>query len=348
MQINGREISSRQPPYIIAELSANHNGEIETAKKTILSAKMCGADAVKIQTYTPDTMTIQSENDDFKISSGLWSGLSLYELYSEAYTPYEWHEELFRYAHEIGITLFSSPFDETAVDLLSRLNAPAYKIASFELVDLPLISYVAKQKKPMILSTGMASLDEIGLAIETVKSGGVEDLVVLHCTSSYPAPLIDANIYGLKALAKEFGCDVGLSDHTVTNTAAIVATALGAVLVEKHFILDRSMGGVDSSFSLEPPELKQLVQSTRAAHEALGKPGQMRSNAEYANLVFRRSIYFVQDVERGEIITREHVRRIRPGYGLSPQYFDQVIGSVALKSAKRGDRLTVDHVDLEV
>ena len=341
--INDREISDNQPPYLIAEVSANHNGSIKRAKDIILAAKKAGVDAVKIQTYTPDTMTIDVTNEDFYIKEGLWEGRSLYDLYGEAYTPYEWHPELFKFANDIGIALFSSPFDESAVDLLESLEAPAYKVASFEIVDLPLIKYIASKKRPILMSTGMASLDEIGNAIETAKSSGNEKIALFHCISSYPTPLSEANLKSIALLKKEFGLQVGLSDHTIGNLASVLATSIGATIIEKHFTLNRGDGGVDSSFSLEPKEMKNLVSSTREAFYALGSGGLARSKSEEANKIFRRSLYFAEDVKEGEILSSVNVRRIRPGFGLEAKYYDEIIGSVCLKSANKGDRVTLSH-----
>ncbi len=344
ISINGREISQSTRPYVIAEVSANHNGSLQRALKTIKAAKEAGVDAVKIQTYTPDTMTIRSCKDDFQITDGLWKGRTLYDLYGEAYTPYEWHAEMFEYASQIGVTLFSSPFDETAVDLLEKLDAPAYKIASFELVDLPLIEYTAKTKKPMLMSTGMASLEEVAEAIETARSNGCNQLAVFHCISSYPAPIEQANINNISFLRKEFGVEVGLSDHTLGNVASIVATALGASVIEKHFTLDRSGGGVDSAFSLEPYEMKALVKATSDAFAALGNGDFKRAQAETENMIFRRSLYFVEDIKKGEVITDKHVRRIRPGFGLSPKYLQAVIGATLMEDVTSGDRVTFDKI----
>ncbi len=345
--IGDREISSNLPPFVIAEVSANHNGSIQRAKDTILAAKHAGVDAVKIQTYTPDTMTIDVENADFYIKDGLWKGRSLYDLYGEAFTPYEWHEELFRFSREIGVTLFSSPFDETAVDLLDSLNVPAFKVASFEIVDLPLIKYIASKKKPILMSTGMASLDEIGNAIESAKSAGNQDLALFHCISSYPAPIGESNLNSIPLLRKEFGIQVGLSDHTIGHLASVVATSLGASVIEKHFTLNRSDGGVDSSFSLEPKEMEALVNQTRQAFSALGSDDFARSEVEEPNKVFRRSLYFVNDVCAGEILSEDSVRRIRPGFGLEAKYYEQVMGSKCLKAAKRGDRVTINHFKVD-
>lgn len=341
--INSREISRDHSPYIIAEVSANHNGSILRAKEIILAARNTGVDAVKIQTYTPDTMTIDVNKPDFLIDDGLWKGRSLYDLYREAYTPFEWHKELFDYARKIGVTLFSSPFDESAVDLLDSLNAPAYKVASFEVVDLPLIKYIAQKNKPILMSTGMASYDEIGEALEAAKSVGNGNILLFHCISSYPTPLSEANLNMIPILQREFNIQVGLSDHTIGNLASILATSIGATAIEKHFTVNRSDGGVDSSFSLEPTEMEALVKETKEAFHALGSKSFSRSSVEDGNKIFRRSLYFVKDVDEGEVITNECVRRIRPGFGLEAKYFDQVIGSKCLVSAKRGDRVTMQH-----
>jgi pseudaminic acid synthase len=341
--INAREISRDHSPYIIAEVSANHNGSILRAKETILAARNAGVDAVKIQTYTPDTMTIDVNKPDFLIDDGLWKGRSLYDLYREAYTPFEWHKELFDYARKIGVTLFSSPFDESAVDLLDSLNAPAFKVASFEVVDLPLIKYIAQKNKPILMSTGMASYDEIGEALEAAKSVGNGNIFLFHCISSYPTPLSEANLNMIPILQKEFNIQVGLSDHTIGNLASILATSIGATAIEKHFTVNRSDGGVDSSFSLEPTEMEALVKETKEAFHALGSKSFSRSSVEDGNKIFRRSLYFVKDVDEGEVITNDCVRRIRPGFGLEAKYFDQVIGSKCLISAKRGDRVTMQH-----
>jgi pseudaminic acid synthase len=344
--INGRDIFESLSPYIIAEISANHNGSIIRAKETILAARNAGVDAVKIQTYTPDTMTIESDNPDFYITDGLWKGMSLYDLYSAAYTPFEWHKELFSYAQEIGVTLISTPFDETAVDLLERLGCPAFKVASFEIVDLPLIKYISKKRKPILMSTGMASLCEIGDAIETVKSTGNNDILLFHCISSYPAPLAEANLKMIQILRREFNISVGLSDHTIGNLASVLATSLGATAIEKHFTLKRSDGGVDSSFSVEPDEMKCLVAEVKKAFSALGSNSFSRSSVEENNKIFRRSLYFVRDVQEGEVITEKCIRRIRPGFGLEAKYYHEVIGSKCLVTAKKGDRVTASHIDL--
>jgi pseudaminic acid synthase len=344
--IKSRNISNYASPYIIAEVSANHNGSIIRAKEIILAAKNAGVDAVKIQTYTPDTMTIKVDNPDFYINDGLWKGRSLYDLYSEAFTPFEWHKELFSYANEINVTLFSSPFDETAVDLLDSLGAPAFKVASFEVVDLPLIKYIACKQKPILMSTGMASLEEIGDAIEAATSVGNNQILLFHCISSYPAPLSEANLNMIKILQKEFNTQVGLSDHTIGNRASVLATSMGAAAIEKHFTLNRSEGGVDSSFSLEPKEMESLVEETKEAFSALGANEFSRSSVEEDNKIFRRSLYFVNDVNEGDVITEDCVRRIRPGFGLEAKYYNLVIGAKCLMAAKKGERVTHNHFDL--
>lgn len=338
--INGREISAKNPPYIIAEISANHNGNIERAKQSILAAKQAGASAVKIQTYTPDTMTIDSENEDFKITQGLWKGYTLYQLYGEAYTPFEWHESLFAYAKQIGITLFSSPFDETAVDLLSALEAPAFKVASFELVDIPLIRYIARLGKPMLMSTGMASFDEIAEAVEAARSGGCKEIALFHCISSYPAPLAQADLRSIISLQDKFKIQVGLSDHTLGTIASVVATSLGASLIEKHFTISRADKGPDSEFSIEPDELTELVIATQDAFRSLGSGEEKRAEAEIESLRFRRSLYFVKSLHKGEIIGPEHIRRIRPGLGLSPKYLEDILGKKVNADVSIGDRVS--------
>lgn len=335
--INKRNISDTEPPYIIAELSGNHNGSIDRAKLLIKTAKQSGAHAVKIQTYNADSMTIDCDRDDFIIKNGLWKGYKLYDLYKEAHTPFEWHGELFEYARNLDITLFSSPFDENAVDLLNELDTPAYKIASFELTDLPLIKYVAKKGKPMLMSTGMASKEEISEAIEMARSSGCNSLLLFHCISSYPTPIEESNLKQIMELKKTFGILVGLSDHTLGNTAAITAIGLGACAIEKHFTLSRKEKGVDSDFSIEPEELKDLVRDTKDAWLSLGESGFNRSLEESKNKIFRRSIYFICDIKAGEIISEKHIRRIRPGFGLPPKFFDSLIGKKINCDVKRGD-----------
>jgi pseudaminic acid synthase len=327
IDINGRKIGPDHPPYVIAEVSANHNGKIETAMRLIEEAKRCGADAVKLQTYRPDTITLNSRQDEFMIKGGLWDGLSLYELYQEAHMPWEWHKPLFDRAHQVGITIFSSPFDFTAVDLLKSLDAPAYKIASFEAVDIPLIDYAARAGKPMIISTGMANAAEITEAIEAARKGGCQQIAILHCVSAYPALAADYNLRTLQDMCARYGVVVGLSDHTLDNTTAVTSVALGACLIEKHFTLDRLGGGPDDSFSLEPPDLADLCSSVRTAWQALGRVDYGLQSSEQANVQFRRSLYFVKDMKAGDLINHENVRSVRPGFGLAPKLLEQILGT---------------------
>jgi pseudaminic acid synthase len=336
ISIAGQPIGLDHPPYIIAELSANHNGSLERALQTIDEAQRCGASAIKLQTYTADTMTIDADGPDFLIKGGLWDGFKLYDLYKWAQTPYEWHEAMFRHARSRGITVFSTPFDETAVELLERLDAPAYKIASFENTDLPLIRCVAKTGKPVIMSTGMATKQEIAEAVDAARSAGCRELILLHCISSYPAPMEQANLRQLPELARRFGVVPGLSDHTLGTTASVAAVALGACVIEKHFTLSRQDKGPDSEFSLEPEELQRLCRDTRDAWLALGKGGYQRQPAEAANKVFRRSIYFVRDLPAGAVVGPEDIRRIRPGMGLPPKNFDALIGRRLRVAVTRG------------
>jgi len=324
--IAGRKIGLDYSPYIIAELSANHNGRIENALKLVEQAKIVGADAIKLQTYTADTITLNSDDEDFQIKGGLWDGTTLYKLYQQAAMPWEWHKILFECAFKNDITIFSSPFDSTAVDLLEDLNAPAYKIASFEAIDLPLIRYVASTGKPMIISTGMADADEISEAIEAARSGGCKELAILHCVSGYPAPAEDYNLRTISDMINRHSLVTGLSDHTLDNTTAITSVALGASIIEKHFTLDRSGGGPDDSFSLEPEEMKQLCEGTKTAWAAIGNVDYGRKSSEKGNVQFRRSLYFVEPLSKGDIITRESVRSVRPGFGLAPKFIDEIIG----------------------
>jgi pseudaminic acid synthase len=341
MRIDGKKIGKDFPPFIIAELSANHNGSIERALKIIEMAKVSGADAVKVQTYTANTLTINCDKEDFYIRGGLWDGKTLFELYEEAHMPWDWHKPLFEYAREQGITIFSSPFDSTAVDLLEDLNAPAYKIASFELIDLPLIKYVASTGKPMILSTGMADVREIQEAIETAREGGCKELAILHCVSGYPAPVGDYNLRIIPDMAQRFNLVIGLSDHTMGNATAITSIAMGASIIEKHFTLDRNGGGPDDSFSLEPEELKRLCEDSKIAWESLGKVSYERKKSEKGNVLFRRSLYVVKDIKAGETITNENVKSIRPGFGMPPKFFAQIIGRVTLRDIDRGSPLSM-------
>ena len=335
IEIAGRRIAADAPPYIIAEVSANHNGSLDTALQMIETAKAAGADAVKLQTYKPDTITLDSDAAEFRIEGGLWAGRTLYDLYEEAHMPWEWHEPLFRRAKEVGITIFSSPFDSTAVDLLESLDAPAYKIASFEAVDTPLIKYAAKTGKPLIISTGMADDAEIATAIKAAREGGCEQLAILHCVSGYPAPAGDYNLRTLADMTSRFGLVTGLSDHTLDNTTAIASVALGAAIIEKHFTLDRSGGGPDDSFSLEPSELSALCISARTAWDAMGQIDYGKKESERGNIKLRRSLYFVRDIAQGEVIGPDDVRSVRPGYGLAPSYYDDVINKRARRDILR-------------
>lgn len=343
--INNRKIGPEYPPYIIAELSANHNGDIERAFSAIKAARDSGAHAIKIQTYTADTMTIDCDHEEFIIKGGLWDGYKLYDLYKEAETPFEWHKELFDYAANLGITIFSTPFDESAVDLLEALNVPAYKIASFEATDIPLIRYVAEKGKPMILSTGMCSEIEIEEAVKAAREGGCKELVLLHCISSYPAPVDQANLLQMQALKKRFGTIPGLSDHTLGTTVSVAAVSLGACLIEKHFTLSRNDKGPDSEFSIEPNELVRLCNDSYDAWASLGCAGFERQKAELGSMVFRRSIYFVKDLKAGELITSEHIRRIRPGFGLAPKYYDELLGLRVNQNVVRGTAASWEFID---
>lgn len=342
MRVNQTSISREVRPFVIAELSANHGGDIERAKDSITMAAKTGVSAVKIQTYTPDTMTIDSNLPDFVVKKGLWSGRTLYELYSEAYTPFDWHEELFEHAKNCGITLLSTPFDESAVDLLESLGTPAYKIASFEIVDLPLIKYVARRNKPIFMSTGMASKNEIKDAVRAVRENSDADLLLFHCISNYPAITEESNLNNLTWLAETFGVEVGLSDHTTNNIAAVTAIGMGAVAIEKHFKLDNEECGPDSSFSLSIDELSKLVNDCNDAWTAKGAVSFNRASSESQNLVFRRSIYFIRSVKKGQKISEQDIRRIRPGFGLPPKYFDSLIGRELAVDVSPGDAVSFD------
>lgn len=344
LQIAGRRIGDGEPPYVIAELSANHNGDIETAKRIIEEAKKAGADAVKLQTYRPDTITLKSNAEDFQIHEGLWAGRTLYDLYEEAHMPWEWHEVLFQHAREVGITIFSSPFDTTAVDLLVELGAPAYKIASFEAIDLPLIRYAARTGKPMIISTGMADDLEIAEAVQAAREGGCNALALLHCVSGYPAPASDYNLRTLTDMRERFGVATGLSDHTLDNTTAIASVALGAAIIEKHFTLDRGAGGPDSSFSLEPAQLRDLCTGARTAWQALGRVDYGLKSSETGNVKFRRSLYFVEKVRAGERIPATAVRSVRPGFGLPPKKLDEVVGKIARRDVEPFTPVRADDI----
>jgi pseudaminic acid synthase len=334
IKINDRVIGPHLPPYVIAELSANHNGQLAIAQRLIEEAKKAGADAVKLQSFKADTITLKCDSEDFTIKGGLWDGRTLYELYEEAHMPWEWHKPLFEHAHKIGITLFSSPFDNTAIDLLEDLNAPAYKIASFEAVDLPLIKYAASTGKPMIISTGMADAQEIQEAIDAAREGGCKELAILHCVSGYPAPAEDYNLRTIPDMIQRFGLVTGLSDHTLDNTTAITSVAMGASIIEKHFTLDRNGGGPDDSFSLEPAELAALCHGAKTAWQALGQVDYGRKSSEQDNAKFRRSLYFVKDMKAGDMITEDCIRSVRPGFGLPPKFLNLVLGRALKRDVK--------------
>jgi len=333
-----------QRVLIIAELSANHNGSLLVAVETIKAAKRAGADCIKLQTYTADTMTIDSIKPGFVIEGTIWQGKNLYQLYKEAYTPWEWHEELFRVAEEEGLICFSSPFDKTAVDLLEELNAPAYKIASFEITDIPLIEYVASKGKPVIISTGIAGLEDIELALDACRRMGNEQIILLKCTSSYPAPIEEANLAMIPDLAQRFGVVSGLSDHTLGITVPVAATVLGAKVIEKHFILNRSIGGPDASFSLNEAEFTAMVKAVREAEVAVGKVDYTLTEKMLKSREFARSLYVVEDIKTGEVLTEKNIRSIRPGLGMHPKYYHEVIGKKARTDLNRGQRLTLDLI----
>ena len=337
--INGRPIGPGHPPYLIAELSGNHNGELARALALVDAAKAAGADAVKLQTYTADTITIDHDGPGFRLEGGLWQGRTLHDLYREAHTPWDWHEPLFAHARSIGLTIFSSPFDDTAVDLLERLDAPAFKIASFELIDLPLIRRAARSGKPLIVSTGLATLGEVA---EAVEAAGDVPLVLLHCVSGYPTPPADCNLRTIPHLAEAFGVAVGLSDHTHGVAVPVAAAALGAVVIEKHFTLSRAEGGVDSAFSLEPAEFKAMADSVRTAWAALGRVHYGVEPSEAGGRDYRRSLYVVADVAAGAPLTAANVRSIRPGFGMEPKHLPAVLGRRAARALKRGDPLRWD------
>lgn len=345
MKIGTKEIGGNNPCFIIAELSANHNGNLDIAIETIRAAKKTGADAIKLQTYTPDTLTIDCDNEHFKIDGGtLWDGKTLYELYGEAYTPWEWHKKLFEVAEEEGLICFSSPFDKTAVDFLEQLNVPAYKIASFEIQDIPLIEYAASKMKPIIISTGIAELEDIQLAVDTCKKVGNNEIILLKCTSSYPAPLELANLKTIPDIKGRFGVEVGFSDHTYGSLAPTIATTLGAKVIEKHFILDKSVGGPDADFSLDVISFTKMVNKVRDTEKLLGTVSYDLSEKVKKNKKFARSLFVCKNVKQGDLITKENVRSIRPGYGLHPKYLKEVLGKTFTTDVKKGEPFTLDYI----
>ncbi len=330
--------------FIIAELSANHNGSLEVAKETIRAAKRAGADAIKLQTYTADTITIDCKKDDFKIKGTIWEDKYLYDLYQEAYTPWEWHKELFEVAKEEGLVCFSSPFDKTAVDFLENLNNPIYKIASFEITDIPLIEYAAKKQKPMVISTGIATDEDIQLAVDTCRAVGNNDITILKCTSSYPAPVEEANLCMIRDLATRFNVKVGLSDHTIGSVATIVAVTLGAQMIEKHFIIDRSIGGPDSSFSMNEVEFTQMVKDIRMVEKAMGEVSYELTDKMKSSRDHSRSLYVVEDIKAGEELTEKNLRSVRPGFGLAPKYLNDCLGKHVNCDLEKGDRFTLEYL----
>ena len=341
MKIGNFDLNKSDSVFIIAELSANHNGSLDVALETIRAAKRAGADCIKLQTYTSDTMTINCDKDDFIIKDTIWDGSKLYDLYNKAYTPWEWHEELFNEAHKNELICFSSPFDKTAVDFLERLNVPAYKIASFEITDIPLIEYVASKGKPVIISTGIAEISDIELAIDACKRMGNNNIALLKCTSSYPAPIDEANILMIKDFKEKFGLVSGLSDHTIGSTVPVVATCFGAKIIEKHFILNHKIGGPDASFSMDEMEFKQMVKAVREAEKAIGKVDYKLTKKQIKGKDFSRSLYVVKDIKKGDLFSEENIKSIRPGFGSHPKYLKQILGTSSKNEYKFGDRLDI-------
>jgi pseudaminic acid synthase len=347
MVIGNFEINETSPIFIIAELSANHNGSLDNALATIKAAKRAGADCIKLQTYTADTITIDSTKEDFVLKQGtIWDGKNLYNLYQEAYTPWEWHEQLFKAAADEGLACFSSPFDPTAVELLEQLGSPAYKIASFEITDIPLIKLVASKGKPVIISTGIATIEDIELAVKTCREVGNHNIALLKCTSSYPAPIDEANMVMVKDLAQRFNVISGLSDHTLGATAPIVATCFGAKIIEKHFIIDRSIGGPDASFSMNEEEFSQMVKAVREAEKAIGSVDYNLTEKQLKGREFSRSLYIAQNVNSGQTVTTENVRSIRPGFGLHPKYLESIVGKKFIVDVDRGERARLDMFEI--
>jgi len=345
MKIKNFEINKESKVFIVAELSANHNGKIDIAIETIKAAKRAGANAIKLQTYTPDTMTIRSNKKDFIINNGsIWDGENLYNLYKKAYTPWEWHEELFKVADDEGLVCFSTPFDKSSVDFLENLNTPAYKIASFEITDISLIEYIASKGKPIIISTGIAKKEDIKLALKTCIDSGNNEIAILKCTSSYPTPIDESNMVMIQKYADDFNVIIGLSDHTIGSTAPVVATCFGAKIIEKHFILDRSIGGPDSTFSMNEMEFKEMVKSVREVEIVIGKEDYNLSDKQIKGKVFSRSLYFVQNIKAGDIITEKNIKSIRPGFGLHPKFMKDVLGKKYIKDAEKGDRLLIKNI----
>lgn len=344
MNIDTFKISGNSPVFIIAELSANHNGSLQNALDTIKAAKRAGADCIKLQTYTADTITINSDKEDFLIKGTIWEGKNLHDLYKEAYTPWEWHKTLFEAAKAEGLVCFSSPFDKTSVDLLEELNAPAYKIASFEITDIPLIEYVASKGKPVIISTGIAEQEDIELALDACRRQNNNQIALLKCTSSYPAPIEEANMVMVKDLAERYGVVSGLSDHTIGSTVPVVATVMGAKIIEKHFILDRSIGGPDASFSMNEEEFTAMVKAVREAEAAIGVVDYTLTDKQRKGRDFCRSLYVTEDIAKGQVFTEENVRSIRPGFGLHPKYLSEVLGKKANKDLSKGERFSLNMV----
>ena len=348
MKIGDFDIKNGNSVFIIAELSANHNGSLEIALETIRSAKRAGADCIKLQTYTSDTMTINCNKDDFIIKGTIWEGSQLYDLYKKAYTPWEWHEALFKESQKNGLLCFSSPFDKTAVDFLEKLNVPAYKIASFEITDIPLIEYVASKGKPVIISTGIAEIKDIELAIDACKRMGNNDIAILKCTSSYPAPIEEANMVMIKEFEERFGLVSGLSDHTMGSTVPVVATCFGAKIIEKHFILNHDIGGPDASFSMDESEFTQMVKAVRQAEKAIGKVDYKLTEKQIKGKDFSRSLYVVKDIKEGEVFSEENIRSIRPGFGAHPKYLKQILGTRSKKDFQFGDRVKMSDLHLNI